>query len=63
MFPISVGLRLFSSEAYRLTGYGNATQHLLMAGSVVAIAPCIIVFLFAQRYFVASIITSGFKGV
>jgi oligogalacturonide transport system permease protein len=34
-----------------------------MAGSVVAIAPCVIVFLFAQRYFVESIITSGFKGV
>jgi multiple sugar transport system permease protein len=63
LFPISVGLRLFSSEAYRLTGYGNATQHLLMAGSVVAILPCVVVFLFAQRYFVESIITSGFKGV
>jgi len=63
LFPISVGLRLFSSEAYRLTGYGNATQHLLMAGSVVAIAPCVLVFIFAQRYFVESIITSGFKGV
>jgi multiple sugar transport system permease protein len=63
LFPISVGLRLFSSEAYRLTGYGNATQHLLMASSVVAIAPCVLAFLFAQRYFVQSIITSGFKGV
>lgn len=63
LFPISVGLRLFSSEAYRLTGYGNATQHLLMAGSIVAIAPCVLVFLFAQRYFVESVISSGFKGV
>jgi multiple sugar transport system permease protein len=63
LFPISVGLRLFSSEAYRLSGYGNATQHLLMAGSVLAILPCVLVFLFAQRYFVESIITSGFKGV
>lgn len=63
LFPISVGLRLFASEAYRLTGYGNATQHLLMASSVVAIAPCIAIFLAAQRYFVQSIVTSGFKGV
>jgi multiple sugar transport system permease protein len=63
LFPISVGLRLFASEAYRLTGYGNATQHLLMAGSIVAIAPCVLVFLFAQRYFVESVISSGFKGV
>jgi multiple sugar transport system permease protein len=63
LFPISVGLRLFSSEAYRLSGYGNATQHLLMAGSVVAILPCVVIFLFAQRYFVESIITSGFKGL
>lgn len=63
LFPISVGLRLFASEAYRLTGYGNATQHLLMAGSIVAIAPCVLIFLFAQRYFVESVISSGFKGV
>jgi ABC-type glycerol-3-phosphate transport system permease component len=63
LFPISVGLRLFSSEAYRLTGYGNATQHLLMAGSIVAIAPCVLIFLFAQRYFVESVVSSGFKGV
>jgi multiple sugar transport system permease protein len=63
LFPISVGLRLFASEAYRLTGYGNATQHLLMASSVVAIAPCIAIFLAAQRYFVESIVASGFKGV
>jgi ABC-type glycerol-3-phosphate transport system permease component len=42
---------------------GNATYHLLMAGSVVAILPCVLLFLVAQRYFVQSIITSGFKGV
>jgi multiple sugar transport system permease protein len=63
LFTIAVGLRIFASEAYRLSGYGNATYHLLMAGSVVAILPCVLLFLVAQRYFVQSIITTGFKGV
>lgn len=63
LFTIAVGLRMFASEAYRLSGVGNATYHLLMAGSVVAIAPCVLLFLVAQRYFVQSIITSGLKGV
>lgn len=63
LFTIAVGLRLFASEAYRLSGVGNATYHLLMAGSVVAIAPCVLLFLLAQRYFVQSIVTSGLKGV
>jgi multiple sugar transport system permease protein len=63
LFPIAVGLRMFASEAYRSSGVGNATYHLLMAGSVVAIAPCVLLFLAAQRYFVQSIVTSGLKGV
>lgn len=63
LFTIAVGLRLFASEAYRLSGVGGATYHLLMAGSVVAIAPCVLLFLLAQRYFVQSIVTSGLKGV
>lgn len=63
LFTIAVGLRMFASEAYRLSGVGNATYHLLMAGSVVAIAPCVLLFLLAQRYFVQSIVTTGLKGV
>jgi multiple sugar transport system permease protein len=63
LFPIAVGLRIFASEAYQISGFGQATDHLLMAGSIVAIVPCVLLFLFAQRYFVRSIITSGFKGV
>jgi multiple sugar transport system permease protein len=63
LFPIAVGLRIFANEAYRVSGYGQPTYHLLMAGSVVAIVPCVLLFLFAQRYFVRGIVTSGLKGV
>jgi multiple sugar transport system permease protein len=63
LFTIAVGLRMFASEAYRLSGVGNATYHLLMAGSIVAITPCVLLFLVAQRYFVQGVVTSGLKGV
>jgi multiple sugar transport system permease protein len=62
-FTIALGLRIFSSEAFRASGYGNATYHLLMAASIVAILPCVLLFMFAQRYFVQSIVTTGFKGI
>jgi len=35
---------------------------LLMAGNVVALAPMLLVFVFAQRWFVQSIAATGVKG-
>ena len=37
-------------------------QHLLMAASVMAILPCLILFFSFQRYFVEGIVLSGIKG-
>ena len=34
----------------------------LMAGSLIAIAPILIVFIVFQRYFVAGVVASGVKG-
>lgn len=54
---IAVGLSYF-------TGSRNVgpQMHLLMAMTLMATIPTLIVFLFAQRYFVQSIVTTGIKG-
>lgn len=36
--------------------------NLLMAGSFIAMLPCLLIFFFAQRYFVQGIVISGLKG-
>lgn len=41
---------------------GEPKDHLLMAGSVIATLPIVIVFFLAQKYFVQGIVTSGLKG-
>jgi ABC-type glycerol-3-phosphate transport system permease component len=41
---------------------GEPKDHLLMAGSVIATLPIIIIFFLAQRYFIQGIATSGLKG-
>jgi len=41
--------------------YGNY-WHYLMAGTVLAILPCLVLFCAFQRYFVEGIATSGLKG-
>ena len=47
----------------RFTGmYGATLWNLLMAASLVAVLPCILVFLFAQKYFVQGIVTTGMAG-
>jgi multiple sugar transport system permease protein len=62
-FTISLGLRVFASEAVRMTGMGKVTQHLMMAAMVISMLPCLVLFLFAQQYFVKSMVTAGFKGI
>ena len=58
-FTIPLGL-------YTLRTYagdpGEPKDHLLMAGSVIATLPIVIIFFLAQRYFVQGIVTSGIKG-
>ncbi len=41
---------------------GEPRDHLLMASSVVFTLPAIIIFFFAQRYFISGIVMSGLKG-
>ena len=53
--PLTVGLWTFISEA------GPETQ-LLMAGSVIAVVPVLIIYLLTQRQFTEGVATSGLKG-
>jgi multiple sugar transport system permease protein len=58
-YTLAVGLNYFRTLPDIA---GAPTQHLLMAGSVMVIAPVLIVFFSAQRYFVQGIVLSGIKG-
>jgi multiple sugar transport system permease protein len=55
LFTVSLGLGFFKSQY-------TYTYHLLMAASVIAIFPIIIIFFFAQRYFIEGIQLTGLKG-
>lgn len=55
MRTLPVALRSFQSE------YGTEWG-LMMAGSLLAMLPMLVIFLFAQRYFVSGISTTGFGG-
>jgi multiple sugar transport system permease protein/sn-glycerol 3-phosphate transport system permease protein len=54
---IAVGLSYFTGSATV-----GPQMHLLMAMTLMATIPTLIVFLVAQRYFVQSIVTTGIKG-
>jgi len=54
-FPIALGLRLMQGQ-YR-TNMGG-----MMAAALLAVAPILIMFFFAQRYFVQGIVITGIKG-
>jgi multiple sugar transport system permease protein len=56
MFPLSLGINFLRS--FRSNGE-IATQ---MAGSVMFVAPCIALYLVAQRYITEGIVTTGLKG-
>jgi ABC-type glycerol-3-phosphate transport system permease component len=51
-----VALRTYAGDP------GEPKDHLLMAGSVIATLPIVVVFFAAQRYFVQGIVMSGLKG-
>lgn len=42
--------------------YGDANWSVLMAGAVIAAAPMVVLFLFAQRFFIEGITLTGIKG-
>ena len=37
-------------------------EHLMMAASVIMLAPCLVLFFTMQRYFVRGVVMSGIKG-
>jgi ABC-type glycerol-3-phosphate transport system permease component len=53
--PLTVGLTMFISES-------GPQWHLRMAGSVIAVAPVVLLYLLAQRQFTEAIARSGIKG-
>jgi ABC-type glycerol-3-phosphate transport system permease component len=42
--------------------YGATPWNLLMAASIVAVLPCVVLFFSAQRYFIQGVVISGVKG-
>ena len=55
-WPVSLGL------AGLTAAYGGTPWHWLMAASVVAVIPLIVIFFFLQRYFIQGIVITGVKG-
>ena len=58
-FTLAVGLNYFKNQPETAS---QPTQHLLMAASMMIIAPVIVLFFVTQRYFVQGILLSGIKG-
>jgi multiple sugar transport system permease protein len=56
VWTIALGLAGFTAS------YGSTPYNLLMAASLVAVLPCVLLFFLAQRYFVQGIVVSGVKG-
>jgi len=55
VWTIAQGLSSFTTE------YGRTEWNLLTAASTVAVLPCILLFLFAQKYFIEGITITGLK--
>ena len=55
-WPLSVGLANFQ------VSYGGTPWHLMMAASLIAVAPLVLIFFALNRYFVQGIVVSGIKG-
>jgi multiple sugar transport system permease protein len=54
-FTLALGLAAFRGQYY-------SSWNLLMAASIVAVLPCVVLYFVGQRYFVTGIITTGIKG-
>jgi ABC-type glycerol-3-phosphate transport system permease component len=59
-FTLALGLRFFQTMVGE-DSLGLARIELLMAASVAVALPCVVLFFFAQRYFVSGIALSGMK--
>lgn len=57
-FTLSVGISFLRQHVDNT----EVLQHLLMAAAVMMIAPTLIIFFSAQKYFVQGVVTSGLKG-
>ena len=55
-YTVALGVRTFRDSTY------TVQWHLTMAAAVVAVVPIILVFFFAQRYFIQGIVFTGVKG-
>jgi ABC-type glycerol-3-phosphate transport system permease component len=42
--------------------YNPISWHLIMAASLVTVTPCVVLFFFAQRFFIQGVVVSGVKG-
>lgn len=56
LFPVSVGLNFFQDQ------YATIYYDRLIAASVMSMVPMIVIFFFAQRYFIEGIQLTGMKG-
>ncbi len=55
-YPLSLGLANFTAA------YGQTPWNLLMAASIVAVIPLLLLFFFTQKVFIQGIVISGSKG-
>lgn len=58
-YTVPIGLRYFQNSPF---SGEEPREALLMAASIMAAAPCIVLFFVTQRYFVQGIVMSGIKG-
>ena len=56
LFPVSVGLNFFKDQ------YGTVYYDRMIAASVLSMLPMLLIFFFAQRYFIEGIQLTGMKG-
>jgi ABC-type glycerol-3-phosphate transport system permease component len=56
LYTIALGLRTFVGQEY------GTEWHLMMAANIVFMIPLILIFFFAQKYFIQGVVVSGVKG-
>ena len=59
LYPLSLGLFALNVEA---AGLGASSLGIMMAGSLLMTLPVIIIFFFAQKYFIQGVTLTGMKG-
>ena len=59
LYPISLGLFALNVEA---AGLGASSMGIMMAGSLLMTVPVVVIFFFAQKYFIQGVTLTGMKG-